>query len=217
MRCNETCTTHECRACHEERSKEHFDVERLKIWLKNRDYTKMLCLECAAASGNSWWEKRANKSTYVCSDCKKALPRSAYGSMSEAAACRCRECERAEVVERKNLDRKKFKCTGPCRRQELTHHEFSSAMLLCKDYKKWLCKDCQFPTCERCHLPSKEPVPFGPEAKKELAKAKKYERHWICQWCLYPPCAGCGQKRPRADKREIFRFQVWFCRSCRPV
>jgi hypothetical protein len=214
MQCNETCTTYECKACHEERSEEHFDVERLKLWLKNRNYAQIVCLECAAATGNSWWEKRANKTTYVCSDCKRALPRSAYGSMGEAAACRCRECERAEVVEQKKLDRKTFKCMGPCQRQGLTHHEFTSAMLLCRDLRWWLCKDCQFPTCERCHLPSEEPVPFGPEAKKELAKAKKYERHWICQWCLYPPCAGCGRKRTRVYKTEKVRFQVWFCQHC---
>jgi len=47
-----------------------------------------------------------------------------------------------------------------------------------------------------------------------MAKTKKYQRHWICEWCLYPPCAGCGLKRIRANKREEFHFQMWFCRQC---
>ena len=52
--CGGKFTTYECKACHEELSEEHFDVERLKIWLKHCNYVQIVCLQCAAASANSW-------------------------------------------------------------------------------------------------------------------------------------------------------------------
>ena len=56
-------------------------------------------------------------------------------------------------------------------------------------------------------------MPFGADAKKEMEKDKKHQRHWTCEWCLYPPCAGCGSKRTWAKKREEIQFQLWFCRK----
>ena len=44
----------------------------------------------------------------------------------------------AELTEKSPLQQKNFDCSGPCRRKLLTHHEFTSAMLLTKEVKRWL-------------------------------------------------------------------------------
>ena len=176
----------------------------------------MICLQCAPEGATSWWEKKADRGKYTCSVCSEALPRPAYSKegFSERDALICKECSRTELVRQKNLKQKRFNCSGPCRRQQLPQNEFTVQMLLDKRGKGWVCKECQFPKCEQCQLPSDKPVPFGQDAKKELAKTKKYQRHWVCEWCLYPPCAGCGLKRPRATKKEEVQFQLWFCQKC---
>ena len=209
-------TAYACRACHQALPKDCFNAERLATWRKQGNYDRILCLQCAPIWETRWWKKKADEAKYTCSVCQKALPRSSYSAdgFSTPNAIVCKDCDRAKVVEQKHLADKKINCTGPCRRQQLTHHEFTAQMLLCKDFSKWICKDCQFPECEQCHLPSEAPVPFGPEAKKEMAKTKKYQRHWVCEWCLYPPCAGCGIKRTRAKKNKDIQLQLWFCRDC---
>ena len=185
------------------------------MWQQNRHYADVLCLKCAPSWAIGWWEKRADKGTYTCSACSEALPRVAYSreGFSQPDAIVCMDCNRDKIVQRRTLEEKRFNCVGPCRRQNLTHHEFAALTLLNKNFKIWLCKACQFPKCERCHLPSETPVPFGPAERKELAR-KKEERQFVCEWCSYPPCGGCGLKRTRASKREKLQFRLWFCQTC---
>ncbi len=210
-------TEYECRACHRELPEDHFSAERLERWLQNCHYEQILCLQCAPIWETQWWEKRADKHNYTCSGCKKALPRTAYSAegFADQNAIVCMECDRASVVERKKLEQQKFKCSGPCKRKDLSHHEFTPATLLRKDVKSWLCKACQFPECTLCHLPSEEPVQFGPQEQKTMArKGRAYERHWLCEWCLFPPCGGCGLKRTRETKNSKRKFELWFCQTC---
>ena len=209
--------TYECRACHRELSEDHFNAERLETWRKGRHYEQILCLQCLPLWETQWWEKRADKHNYTCSGCQKALPRTAFSAdgFADQAAVVCMDCNRAEILKQKKLEKRKFDCSGPCRRKDLGHHEFSSATLLRKDLKSWLCKACQFPKCELCHLPSEEPVNFGPKEQKTMAKkGRAYERRWICEWCLFPPCGGCGLKRTRETKNSKLKFELWFCQTC---
>ena len=202
-------TAYEYRACHQELPEESFNAERLAIWREYCHYDQILCLQCAPIFETSWWDKKADKAKYTCSVCNKALPRSNYcaDGFSTPNAIVFKDCNRAKVVEQKHLADKKINCTGPCGRQQLTHHEFTAQMFLDKNFSNWICKECQFPKCEKCHLPSDDPVPFGPAAKK-------YQRHWVCEWCLYLSCAGCGSKRTRAKTNKDLHFQMWFCRPC---
>ena len=124
------------------------------------------------------------------------------------------ECNRAAVVQKRNLEQRKFDCFGPCQRKQLGHKEFTGAMLLRTEVKRWLCRACQFPHCDVCGVLSDEAVPFGPEDNKKMQKTTDYRRRWICEWCLYPPCGGCGLQRTRASKKQDVQFQLWFCREC---
>ena len=208
--------TYECRACHRDLPKDQFSAERLEIWSGSRNLEQVICLQCTPLWETKWWEKKADKHQYTCSSCKKALPRSAYSAdgFADQQAIVCTECNRASIVKQKNLEAKKFDCSGPCMRKQLGHAEFTSAMLLHKEVKKWLCKFCQYPLCDVCGIASDEAVPFGPNEKKEMANTKSYKRRYICEWCLYPPCGGCGLPRARSKKIQDLHFQMWFCREC---
>ena len=120
------------------------------------------------------------------------------------------ECDRPAVVQQKKLDHKKFNCSGPCERRQLSHLEFTAAMLLHWDAQMWLCKICQFPKCAQCGLPSSEPL-----TRDDYTRAGKCKRTWTCQLCLYPPCAGCGLERSRLDKRKSVQLKLWYCPKCR--
>ena len=128
--------TYECRACHRELLEDHFSAERLEVW-RNKHYEQIVCLQCTPHWETKWWEKRADKHQYTCNSCKKALPRGAYSAdgFAEQTTIVCIECSRAAIVEQKNLDAKKFDCSGPCMRKQLGHAEFTSAMLLKKNVK----------------------------------------------------------------------------------
>ena len=136
-------TAYACRACHQVLPEDCFNAERLATWCKHRKYDQILCLQCAPGFETRWWEKKADKTQYSCSVCSKALPRLAYSAdgFSTPKAIICKDCNRGKVVEQKHLEEKRMNCTGPCGRQQLTHHEFTAPMLLKKDFQEWICKD----------------------------------------------------------------------------
>jgi hypothetical protein len=205
-------TDYECRACHQELPVDRFDAERLKTWRQQKNYEQIICLRCEPLWSMQWWEKRVDRNNYTCRICSKALPKIAYGAegFSRQEGITCMECDRPAVVQQKKLDHKKFNCSGPCERRQLSHLEFTAAMLLHKDAQKWLCKICQFPKCAQCGLPSSAPL-----TRDDYTRAGKCKRTWTCQLCLYPPCAGCGLERSRLDKRKSVQLKLWYCPKCR--
>jgi len=208
---------YECKVCHEELPEDRFDAERLKTWRKHCNFDQIVCLQCTPGCAKSWWEKRADSGKYTCSACAQELPRMAYSDegLCKPAGRICIECNLAQVVQQRQLEKKRFNCVGPCRRKLLPHHEFTATMLLRKNLHNWLCKECEFPTCIRCRLPNADPVTFGPDEQKQLAKKKtNYERKFVCDSCSYPPCSGCGLERTRDNKKNDFKEKMWFCRKC---